>query len=268
MKLSASMYQLLSLSIVTLLTASTVFAQQVQLEQGQDSFRPTLLAPAGVKIQDNWIKNNLAPRGSASLTSSGKLAENGIVAILHAATGSMGHFDETTEPTVESVKQSIDLSLQLAEKSGFKKIAVPLIGGGIFLDRLNLTREQLASQIVDAVYKSKAQKIKVVFVAYKDDENDVMSAAHRDYGNFVFRIYKWLLNLANFKPDFYQRTAVVQGSIVDYNVHKASAIVNAANMELQFGGGLSGVIGNATQDSHHINSINADLITKYYDEVK
>jgi O-acetyl-ADP-ribose deacetylase (regulator of RNase III) len=46
---------------------------------------------------------------------------------------------------------------------------------------------------------------------------------------------------------------VLSGSITDARLHGASAIVNAANMEVTFGGGLSGAIAKATGRADEIN---------------
>ncbi len=43
---------------------------------------------------------------------------------------------------------------------------------------------------------------------------------------------------------------VAAGSIVDFRLHRASAIVNAANMEVSFGGGISGPIATAAGVAH------------------
>jgi len=215
-------------------------------------------------------ENSLAPRGSVSMTASGDLRSQGIRVILHAATGSMGSFDDSTEPTLASVKQSISLALKLAERTQIKRVAVPLIGGGIFLNRLGITREKLAEEIISAAQESNAD-IEVIFVAYSDvetkefrDQYQILQAQAEE-SNMIRKSWDFLLRLVNLKASpFFQRSRVVQGSIVDFKVHGASAIVNAANMELQFGGGLSGVIGQATGQAQAIDELNADLIQKLH----
>lgn len=58
--------------------------------------------------------------------------------------------------------------------------------------------------------------------------------------------------------------SVVQGSITDFKTHGCSAIVNAANMELLFGGGVSGVIERATGAGPRIEEEAARKLDGFY----
>lgn len=192
------------------------------------------------------IGEGLLPRGSALITSSGELAKSGIISIIHAATGAMtkegGHY----EPTLESVKLSVANSISLAERFGHDRIAIPLIGGGIFLQRLGLQPAELAAEIIKSA-RDASTMIEVRFVAFA--EADVQ--AFRDGMRLVEREnYKGLDGME-----------INQGSITDFNVHGARVIVNAANTEVIFGGGLSGVIAKATQNADAINAEAAAVIT-------
>lgn len=258
-----------NLSTTTWAASSTLHKVVIKDRQGQTA----ALMYQG-DLRESWRQNELAPLGSAALTTSGALAETGITTILHAATGSMGGYDESTEPTLQSVKDSIMMSLKLADQSGIKKVAVPLLGGGIFLNRLHVSKEKLAYEIIDAARRSQAQT-DVVFVAYTDQETQTMKSAF-DLAASGSLDVNWLAKLLNwFKKffgvssnDFFARSKVIQGSIVDFKAHGAEAIINAANMELQFGGGLSGVIGQATQDSAAIDATCLDLIKELYSQSK
>jgi O-acetyl-ADP-ribose deacetylase (regulator of RNase III) len=57
-----------------------------------------------------------------------------------------------------------------------------------------------------------------------------------------------------------EEIAVVQGSITNFSAHGASAIINAANMEVQFGGGISGAIARASASEENINQEALDVI--------
>jgi len=46
---------------------------------------------------------------------------------------------------------------------------------------------------------------------------------------------------------------IMQGSILSFHDHHAPVIMNAANMEVEFGGGLSGIVGGATGDQTAID---------------
>ena len=215
--------------------------------------RKAVLLTVAAPIVPLWQQNKLAPIGSSSLTFSGHLQERGIKYILHAAPGSMGTYDSTTEPTVATIQESIVTSVTLAARTGVAKVAIPLVGGKIFLSRINVGIKDLAYAIMDAA-RMAAVSINIVFVAYTDDERDAMNAAYATLKQ----------NLQGTDNGFFLRSGVVQGSLLDHNVHGAEAIINPANMELRFGGGLSGIIGNASQAEDLINSLNACLIVKFY----
>lgn len=197
------------------------------------------------------INEGMLPRGSALITSSGALKQTGIVSIIHAASGAMTRTGGHYEPTLESVKLSVANSIALAEKNSHLRIAIPLIGGGIFLQRMGVSPAQLAAEIIKAARASRSM-IEVRFVAFA--EADVQ--AFRDGWKIVEREdYRHMDGME-----------INQGSITEFNVHRASAIVNAANTEVRFGGdgvtggGLAGAIGRATGDFHGINAEAAEVI--------
>jgi O-acetyl-ADP-ribose deacetylase (regulator of RNase III) len=212
------------------------------------------------------IDKGLAPRGSAALTPSGALAATGIKYVIHAASGAMSQGGVNETPTLEGVKLSIINAIRIATAEKIKRIAIPLIGGGIFLDTLGVSKEQLAYTIIDTARTQKSP-VEIIFVAYSDDETAVMNNAYARAENpdkFALKIWNYLRQLFAGTTDFFNRSQVSQGSITDFNAHGAEAIVNAANMELMFGGGLSGIIGKATQDREHIDETGALLIKSFY----
>lgn len=197
------------------------------------------------------IASKMMPRGSALMTSSGKLSSSGIHVIIHAATGSMvGSKGVEFEPTVDSVSSSVKNSLILASRHGHKTVAIPFIGGKIFISRIGVASEKLAEAIVRSALVARGD-LQIRFVAY--DAID-------------FGIFNKVLTQLLSEPQFNSvgtAAQVVQGNITDFNLHKASAIVNAANMEVKFGGGISGAIANATQNEVVIDQEAEALITQF-----
>lgn len=214
---------------------------------------------------------SLVPKGSAVLTPSGALAASGIKYVIHAAPGSVGSFGPAGEPSLASIRLSIANAIRVAEKKGVKSIALPLIGGGIFLPRLGVTQEQLAFEIINAARSTKT-KMNVVFVGYEATEYAKINTAYSQNriqniekpGSRLIQLWRWVTSWIiardNSAADFFANSRVVHGSITKFSDHGAEAIVNAANMELLFGAGVSGAIGSATQQSEAIDAINQKLI--------
>lgn len=188
------------------------------------------------------LKEGLLPRGSALLTSSGELNASGITAIIHAASGSMTKSEGIYEPTRESIANSLENSITLAKRYDHKRVAIPFIASGIFADRIGISREDLAKLIVQTTVKNN-QDIQTIFVLYGDADTALFKKTVADLG-------------IKTSPQL----EIVNGSITDFSLHKATAIINAANMEVAFGGGISGVIGKATCKAHDIDKEAKTLI--------
>ncbi|MNT04264.1 RNase III inhibitor [compost metagenome] len=229
-----------------------------------------VISSHGTGLNQVWIDQSVAPRGSAALTSSGDLAPTGIKYVIHAASGSMGQSGEGMEPSIEGVQLSIANSIRIAQQEGIKRLAIPLIGGGIFLNSLGISKERLAYTVIETARAQKAN-LELIFVAYSEDDTaamqtalDTMEQRQKEDMGWLTRLWNSLKSFFGAKTDFFEHAELVRGSITDYNLHKAEAIVNAANMELTFGGGLSGVIGRATNDSEHIDQVGQELIKALY----
>lgn len=189
----------------------------------------------------------LLPKGSGLRTSSGHLAPN-ISAIYHAATGTMNSYFPALplyEPTLQSVEDSIQACFSLAKIFGSKRLAMPYIGGSIFKNRIfkgmglseKEKNERLVKTIVDATIQfADEYKLDYCFVAFDDEAytcfTDELKTRMDDKAIAVY---------------------LVQGDITDFSLHQCDGIINAANMEVQFGGGISGAIARATQDSVNID---------------
>lgn len=178
---------------------------------------------------------NMVPLGSCVWTSSGNLANNGIIAIAQATSGAMGHLGEDGfDPTRKSVAACIENSFLLAIANGQNRLAIPFIAGGVFFHRIHpeIDKDELADIIVKSC-QSHHGSVDAVIVAYGADDmthfNKAMTG-NTDKG-----------------------VTLVEGSITHYADHKCAAIANAANMEVLFGGGVSGIIGNATGEIQAID---------------
>jgi O-acetyl-ADP-ribose deacetylase (regulator of RNase III) len=121
------------------------------------------------------------PRGAALITGSGDLAKldgdknKNIKKIIHAASGS--HNPPAYHPTKESIIRSVQNSIILAGREKIQSLAIPLIGGDIFLNLIkktspDITQEQLAEVIVKAAInqrKATKEDLKIFFVDYNSD---------------------------------------------------------------------------------------------------
>lgn len=199
------------------------------------------------EIISDLKSKTLLPRGSALKTSTGQLSPD-ITAIYHAATGTMNYYSPMLpyyEPSLQSVEDSISGCFVLAKIFGNKRVAMPYIGGRIFKQRIfkgmglsaQEEDERLVKTIVEATIKyAGIHAIDYCFVAFDD--------ATFNYFYNQFMVSGEADSIANH---------VVQGDITTYSLHQCDAIVNAANMEVQFGGGISGAIAQATNDQVNID---------------
>jgi O-acetyl-ADP-ribose deacetylase (regulator of RNase III) len=196
----------------------------------------------------------MLPRGAAILTDSGNLKNTGITSIIHAASGSSTKKGDAFKPTMEGVTTSVKNSLILAKRFNHKTVAVPFIGGSIFLSSIGVTPEELSMAIIRASLKNRGDlNIRFVTLGATDTKifQDNLSS---------------ILTEAEFK-NVGTAAQVTPGSITSFSVHGASAIVNAANMEVRFGGGISGAIASATGDSKSIDDAAKKLVSDFNSKV-
>lgn len=168
---------------------------------------------------------NFAPLGASAWTSSGDLANHGITAIAQAASGAM-RSGQGFDPTRDSVAASIKNSLLLAAGQGYSRLAVPFIASGIFKDRIEpgARKPEIAFVITQAIANFRGN-VDVVIVAWDGSDKALFDQYVGDVNDPGITVQK--------------------GSITDFNCHHCPAIVNAANMEVRFGGGMSGRIAKA-----------------------
>jgi O-acetyl-ADP-ribose deacetylase (regulator of RNase III) len=188
----------------------------------------------------------MLPRGTALVTGSGALAERGIACVVHAATGAMTASGGCFEPTLDSVGGAVRNALLLARARGLERLAIPFVGGAIFLRRIGCPPAELAEAIVRAALAAHGD-VEVVLVAWSAADAAVFRAA--------------LERVAGADTS---GARVVQGDLTDPAVHGAPAIVNAANLEVRFGGGLSGAIAAASGQAAAIDAEAAAAIAAFW----
>jgi O-acetyl-ADP-ribose deacetylase (regulator of RNase III) len=214
-----------------------------------------MISSQGTTYLKEVAQEKMLPRGSAMLTESGNLKDKNITAIIHAASGSMTNRDEAFRPSEEGVKQSISNSIILAKRFKHSRIAIPFVGGGIFRSYMKASAEELASIIIHAAVESRDQ-LEVRFVMIND----------HDFGVFQKELAKLTAN-----PKFQSigtAVKVVKGSLTEFSDHGATAIVNGANMEVTFGGGISGAIANAVgKDRIKIDSYAREKIAEFNEKL-
>ena len=187
-----------------------------------------------------------APLGSSVWTSSGQLSARGITAIAQAATGTMPpHVVKGGEPTRDSVSDAVQNALVQAAQNGRGRLAIPFLASGIFASRMNppCSKSELAGVIVRSA-KAHAGRVTPVIVAWD----------HRDHADFKAAIAQ----------EKATQVELVEGSITDFSLHGCDVIVNAANMEVRFGGGISGAIGSATGEISKIDAEAAREVAAFW----
>jgi O-acetyl-ADP-ribose deacetylase (regulator of RNase III) len=184
----------------------------------------------------------LLPAGSAFYTSSGKLQNRGILGIIHAATGSSSRDGKGLSPMI------------LAQRHEHTKIAIPFIGGAIFLSRIMTTLEELAGVIIKAAIEHKGS-LKVALVPYGDQDTQLFQ-----------KVLDKLLADEQYANARDGSIEICAGDITMKNIHGADVIVNAANTEAKFGGGLSGAIGHATSQQQQIDREASKIVASFIDE--
>jgi O-acetyl-ADP-ribose deacetylase (regulator of RNase III) len=202
-----------------------------------------IISAEGTQTDKELKVHQMVPRGSAVMTPSGALERTGIKNIIHVAPGSMTKSGTKFSPSLEGLRLSLKNVLIIAEKQKLPCVAIPFIGGGIFLNSLNKTKLEVAKELIASVSQSTSIPA-VTFVTW---------------GNEDTLIFKEAL-----KTNTHKNIRLASGSITDFKTHQCPTIVNAANMEVQFGGGLSGVIGKATGDPEIIDGAVKEAIKEYY----
>lgn len=119
--------------------------------------------------------------------------------------------------------------------------------------------------IIKAVAEVDQKRLEYVFVGYTEDDQAKFERSyekHLEGQPYLNRLMNRLVDYFEipFLKSFSRRSVILKGDIADLQDSHVDAIMNAANMELRFGGGLSGAIGRATGIQTQIDEINSDLI--------
>ncbi len=205
-----------------------ILREQKRLKNGISGLG-TIPAP----IQNDGERYPIAPLGSAVMTSSGYLEFTGIKAIIHTASGAMTRSGVGYEPSVQSVRDSLINAAALAREAGHKRVALPAIAGSIFRGRMNngagIGLDVLVDEIVDVLAKEGAG---MTFILTVRADNPQEGECFRKSVKKLAPAYQSRFEIAD----------EVLWSIVKFYTHRATAIINSANMEVLFGGGVSGIV--------------------------
>jgi len=196
------------------------------------------------------------PAGSALITDTldgsnrgeSELSNKGIDFIIHACPQPRSLFNDDQD-FINCVVKSVQNSIILADQQRLDQLAIPLIGGGIFLGSCN--PKKLAEGIVTGARRqlTHCQTLdKIIFV------------------DFASPYFQLALDRSNQVTDYFgppKTLAVARGDIRDKNLHGASAIVNAANTQVKFGSGISGKIAEQVGDKEGIDKKTQQLIKEF-----
>jgi len=224
---------------------------------------------------DETNKNSLLP-GSALLTDtldgsdggSSTLNSKGITHIIHAAPWPRDLF-KSDEDFINCVVKSVQNSIILADREKFEKLAIPLVGGGIYLGSCD--PEELAEGIMRGAVNQLAECQNLQQIVFLDWHDNKTPRKNRQVFLNAFSKLEdksWFgkhrsgsgIELAK------NPTKIViceWGDIRDKRIHGASVIANAANTQVQFGGGISGAIAEQVGDKDKINQKAKELIAKF-----
>jgi O-acetyl-ADP-ribose deacetylase (regulator of RNase III) len=247
----------LILALLTFLMTNMAFAKSIIKKRNVSYYdfskndRLLTVSFKSTKNRKQFLREGMLPIGSAALTSSGAMSDSGIKGIIHAASGSMTMHSGIYNPSITGVVKAIKNSLRIAKRKGFDSVAIPFIGGGIFLNSIGISKNELAHTIISTALKN-IGGLKLSFVAYTQNDFEVFEDEYEKALAQQSKLSKFADKIL-FRKTLAKRTNVLRGSITNFDLHKRELIINAANTELIFGGGLSGFIGKMSQESGRID---------------
>ena len=231
------------------------------------------LACQDVPIVREVLEANMLPRGSALITGSGRMAKTGILRIIHACPGSLTVKGEHFSPHIEGIRLSVKNSLLLANRhiGGFPdhnpRVAIPFLGGDLFFRSINRTsgpieKKDLAAVIIESALQARNQ-LQICFVAFGTTDTSIFDSALTD-----------VCDRLRLRPSA-EEVAIRNGSLLDFDLHRAPFVVNPHNMEITFGsgssgrgGGLSGKLANASGESEAIKQGARELVAQFREYVE
>ncbi|KLL03158.1 MAG: hypothetical protein MRERV_50c003 [Mycoplasmataceae bacterium RV_VA103A] len=233
------------------------------------------LAISSIGIANYSVTKGNLPAGCALMTDtldgsgngSSILNSKGITHIIHAGPKERSKFP-SDEEFIECVVKSVQNCIILAERDDFEKLAVPLVGGDIFLGKCD--PEKLAEGIIRGVTNQLAecQKLKDIVLIDFDQKppylflKKIQQLEKELFGDTAFFAEDNHF-VGNLKSDKTKGIQVRVGDIRDKNLHKCSAIVNAANTYYGMGSGLAGAIKAQTGNAGKIDAKAKELISEF-----
>ena len=125
-----------------------------------------IIRKGGIIIQEESDKIDKVPVGNAVITGSGNLP---CKAVIHAVGPKYGEGNED-----QKLRSALKNALKLAERNGFKSIAIPAISSGIFgFPKVRCAKtlvDELMSFIKSSIPKSRASSLQTVEFCILDEE--------------------------------------------------------------------------------------------------
>ena len=200
--------------------------------------------------------------------SSSVLNDKGITHIIHAVNQPYSAFNNNEQWFIDYVVKSVQNSIILADRYKFEKLAIPFVGGGVYLGSCD--PQKLAEGIIIGAVNQleKCQNLKrISFIDWENDSNSYLGHAFESQLNWKNLISKAVARDNNafgvLKSNPEKLVGYNKGDIRDKNIHGASVIVNAANTQVKFGGGISGAIAEQVGDKTKIEQKAQELIGKF-----
>jgi O-acetyl-ADP-ribose deacetylase (regulator of RNase III) len=125
-------------------------------------------AAAGPEVEREAMERAPLPLGGALVTTSGKLGERGITAILHAVVSERLAAPSSTDV----VRRATAALLRLADERRLRSVAIPPIGGGKGPNQLPvaLAVEAIVDETIAHLRRGQTRLERVVFVSRHDDD--------------------------------------------------------------------------------------------------
>ncbi|CAG8666870.1 3187_t:CDS:2 [Ambispora leptoticha] len=180
------------------------------------------------------------------------LNDKGITHLIHAVNQPFSSFANNEQWFINYVVRSVQNSIILADRYKFEKLAIPLVGGGIFLGSCD--PQKLAEGIVKGAINQLAEckTYNKLFCL-----TDIIAKPPEKIANGGLELAK---NPTKIIFDEW-------GDIRDKRIHEASVIVNVANTQVKFGGGISGAIAKQVGDKTKIEAKAQELIEVDYNSL-
>ncbi|CFW93095.1 protein of unknown function [endosymbiont DhMRE of Dentiscutata heterogama] len=215
--------------------------------------------PAGCALMTDTLDGS--GNGSSILNS------KGITHIIHAGPKERSKFP-SDEEFIECVVKSVQNCIILAERNNSEKLAVPFVGGDIFLGKCD--PEKLAEGIIRGVANQLAecQKLEeVTLIDYSGNTRHLFLEKVQQVKGDLFGFTNFFDKDKHFaaalkgKPT--KGLQVKVGDIRNKSLHSCSAIVNAANTYYGMGSGLAGAIKAQTGNAEKIDAKAKELINEF-----